>query len=293
MVAKGVGFIFGYVRINKGELKVKEYEAYRGIYCSVCRSLGKNYGPAARMILSYDMTFLAMVRLASDNVVPCYKPGRCPFNPSKKCNYCTNCDEELNFVCAAAIIMFYYKVRDNISDSPFFKKILMLFLLPFAIVKRNKAKRLYPEIEAIIAESIVKQTECENKKTASFDEAAHSSAEALGKIFALNAKDKQNELYRFGYFVGRWVYLIDAADDLKSDIKYKSFNVFVNNFNLTNERINEDQVEKIRSTLNMSCACAIDAFEKTEFTVMLPVIENILFDGMEQAVENILKGKNK
>lgn len=54
--------MFGYVRIDKGELKVKEYEAYRGIYCSLCRALSKRYGLFSRLILSYDMTFLAMVR---------------------------------------------------------------------------------------------------------------------------------------------------------------------------------------------------------------------------------------
>ena len=285
--------MFGYVRIHKDELKVREYEAYRGIYCSVCRSLGKNYGILSRMILSYDVTFLAIVKLAASNTVPCFKGGRCPFNPSKRCNYCTNAKDQLDFVCAAAIIMFYYKIRDNIADSGFFKKLLMFLILPYAAMKRKKAARLYPEIEEIVASSIEAQAAIEKDNPSSFDKVAHASADALGKIFALGADDKAQELYRMGYFVGRWVYLTDAADDIKSDLKHGSFNVFVGSFSLTDECITDEQKEKIRSTLNMSCACAIQAFEETQFTVMLPIIENILFDGMEVVVKNILERKSK
>ena len=115
--------MFGYVRTDKGELKVKEYELYRGLYCSLCKALSKRYGVLSRFILSYDMTFLVLVRLCEKNISPTFKGGRCPFNPAKKCNYCTNAEEEYDFVCAAAILMFYYKVKDNIGDSRFFKKI--------------------------------------------------------------------------------------------------------------------------------------------------------------------------
>ena len=97
--------MFGYVRVYKEELRVREYETYRGVYCTLCRALGKRYGVFARLILSYDMTFFAIVRLSADGVVPSFRPGRCPFNPTKKCNYCTFSSNSISFLlmCIASI----------------------------------------------------------------------------------------------------------------------------------------------------------------------------------------------
>ena len=173
--------MFGYVRVDKGELKVREYEAYRGLYCSLCRALSKRYGVFSRLLLSYDSTFLAMVRLSKDGILPNFRPGRCPFNPAKRCSYCTNAEAQFDFICAVVVLMFYYKVKDDLSDESFFRRLLVLLLLPFASLWRKKALRCYPMIDRIISDSVAKQAETEAEKTDSFDRAAHASADALGK----------------------------------------------------------------------------------------------------------------
>ncbi len=282
--------MFGYVRTDKGELKVREYELYRGLYCSLCKALSKRYGVFSRFILSYDMTFLVLVRLCEKGISPSFKGGRCPFNPAKKCNYCTNAEEEYDFVCAAAILMFYYKVKDNIEDSRFFKKLFFFLLLPFAAFKRKKAKKLFPALDELIFDSMKKQSETEKENTSSPDKAAHYSADALGKIFAFGFSKKSAELYRFGYFVGRWVYLIDALDDIESDIKSGSFNVFVNKYSLKTKELPEEAKHEIISTLNQSSAEAIRAFKSTGCALLGEIIENILFGGMSRMAENVLKG---
>ena len=76
--------MLGYVRICKEELKVKEYELYRGLYCSLCRRLGREYGQLSRLMLSYDVTFLVLVALSAADVTPQFRRGRCPFNPTAK-----------------------------------------------------------------------------------------------------------------------------------------------------------------------------------------------------------------
>lgn len=285
-----IAVMFGYIKTDKGELKVKEYELYRGLYCSLCKHLGKNYGVFSRLILSYDMTFLVLVRLCEKGISPNFKGGRCPFNPAKRCNYCTNADEEYDFVCAAAILMFYYKVKDNIEDSGFFKKLFFFLLLPFAFFKRKKAKRLFPNLDSIIRDSIEKQRETEKTNTDSLDKAAHASADALGKIFSLGFEEKERELYRFGYFVGRWVYLVDAADDIESDLKSHSFNVFVNRFSLSSGELSKEALKEIEGTLNVSSAQALEALKKTDCKISTSIIENILEGGMLCTARNVLKG---
>ncbi len=283
--------MFGYIKTDKGELKVKEYELYRGLYCSLCKALSKRYGVLSRLILSYDMTFLVLVRLSQKGLSPSFKAGHCPFNPAKKCNYCTNAESEYDYVCAVAVLMFYYKIKDNIKDSAVFKKLLFYFLLPLAARWKRKATKLFPQLEAIISNAIDEQEKTEKQKTASPDMAAHNSAAALGKIFSFGFDEKEQELYRFGYFVGRWVYLLDALDDIESDIKHKSYNVFINKYSLEKFELTPDIEHEIVATLNQSSAEAIKAFKSTGCGLLGEIIENILYGGMQIAVENVLKGK--
>ena len=132
--------MLGYVRINKPELKVKEYELYKGLYCSLCKAMGKHFGLLSRLTLSYDITFLVLVRMSFLGTVPDFRTGRCPFNPAKKCNYCKNSEDQFRYAAAVSMMMFYYKIKDNICDGSFFKKLLMYLILPYAYLKNKKAK---------------------------------------------------------------------------------------------------------------------------------------------------------
>lgn len=281
----------GYVRILKPELKVREYETYRGIYCALCKTLGREYGIFSRLLLSYDLTFLTVVLLSVQNELLSFKGGRCPFNPSKKCNYC-NCNNEIfPYTAAVTVLMFYYKLRDEIADGGFLKKIPAYILLPYACFLRKKAIKKYGRLDDIISVSMEKQSLCERKNTSSVDEAAHNSADVLGKIFTFFEDNK--ELYRFGYLVGRWVYLTDAADDLKSDIKSGSYNVFRNRFSLnTEDDITDQTVKDIKEALNYCQGALAETYIKADFGSLSPIIENVIFDSFTNTSLNVTKGIN-
>ncbi len=284
--------MFGYVKINKPELKVKEYEAYRGIYCSLCKALGKYFGQLARLTLSYDVTFLVLARLSLFADLPSFKGGRCPFNPAKSCNYCVGADEQFKYAASVSMMLFYHKVRDNISDSSFFKRLLMYLVLPYAFLKNKKAKKYYPEIEKKIAEAMEMQTLREKEGTSSADKAAHESAHALGLIISEGTGEKKESAYRFGYGIGKWVYLCDAADDMLKDMKNKSYNPFLLKYNIKDEKdITEEVKEGIEGQLNMSCALACEAYEEIKDKTLSSIVENIIYEGTEKVMNNILKGK--
>lgn len=285
--------MLGYVKTYKPEMKIKHYEAYRGIYCSLCKTLGRQYGVLSRMLLSYDVTFLTVVMLSVKNALPTFKKGRCPFNPAKRCHYCVDCNTDFSFAAALTVLMFYYKVRDNISDSGFFKGLLMRMLLPYAGRLRKKALKKYKRLDDLIAGGMRRQAYTERSNTNNTDKAAHESADLLGRIFCYD--DAENiTLYRFGYAVGRFVYLIDAADDIGNDLKNKSFNVFVNRFSLqTKDGLTDEMKEQIEATLNMSRAQALEAFSNLNTEVFVPIVENILTDGMDGSINKVLKGKDK
>ncbi|MBQ7118036.1 MAG: hypothetical protein IJN88_07480 [Clostridia bacterium] len=282
--------MFGYVRVNKPEMKVKEYEVYRGIYCSLCRSMRKSFGVLSALTLSYDLTFFALCRLSFAGRIPTFKGGRCPYNPTKKCNYCQNGEEELRYAAAVSMMMFYFKVRDNIADGTFFRRLLMYFILPYALLKYRKAKRLYPEAAEIIEGAMKEQSATEKSGTDSPDRAAHSSADALGRL--LDYGFGSESIYRFGYGTGKFVYLCDALDDIEKDIKKKSYNVFVNKYSLT-AKPSDEVKEGIKKSLNMSLAIVSEAYSEIENKSLTPLVENIIYEGTENTMNDILKGKVK
>ena len=68
-------YLFGYIRPKIPELKVREYDQYKGIYCSLCKRMGKEYGIASRFALSYDSTFLVLMMLGLEASVHRFNPG--------------------------------------------------------------------------------------------------------------------------------------------------------------------------------------------------------------------------
>lgn len=285
--------MFGYVKINKPEMKVKEYEAYRGIYCSLCKTMRKNFGVLSALTLSYDITFLAAARMAFQGKVPSFKGGICPYNPTKKCNYCKNCEDELLYAAAVSVMMTYYKIKDNIADGSFFEKILMYLLLPLVFFKFRKAEKLFPEVAFMIKENIERQAQTEKSMTDSTDKAAHETADMLGRVFSYGLEKEKGKFYRFGYGVGKWIYLCDGAEDIEKDIKKKSYNVFAIKHGLSTGNISDEIKEEIKGSLNMSLAFAEEAWRETENKTMIPIIENIIYDGMNNVMNNILKGKDE
>ena len=122
------------------------------------------------------------------------------------------------------------------------------------------------------------------------DRAAHASADALGKLVRLGAKERAEDFYRFGYCVGRWVYLIDAADDLKKDFKHHNYNVFLRRFAPESPILSDEAKAEITATLEMTQANAIQALEDTGLTVLYPILKNVVLLGMHRQTEQIMKG---
>lgn len=286
--------MLGYVKVNKPEMKIKEYETYKGIYCSLCKAMGKYFGAVSRLTLSYDITFLVISRLCFLGTVPCFEGGRCAFNPAKKCNYCKNSENELRYASAVSMMLFYFKVKDNIADGNIFKRLLMYLILPWASLKYKKAKKMYEDVASTIAECMHLQAQIEAKGTDITDEAAHQSAHALGKILSYDMDDKDGSIYYFGYGIGKWVYLIDAADDIEKDLISGSYNVFVNKYDLQKGEDIKSIKADVEGTMNMCGGFFSSAYEKIENKTMTPIMENIIFDGMYKTLDNVLnKEKSK
>lgn len=300
--------MFGYVRPQKFEMLVREYDEYLGIYCSLCKELGRRYGLTARLALNYDCTFYALFLLATQkDGCPSFTNGRCCVNPLKKCYYCkTEKDEkdEKTFAaaCALTVILTYYKLLDNINDSRTIKKTAYYSIYPILWLKHKKAAKNYPEIEGIVSESMRAQSEIEKKDKPGIDLCAQPTAEMLKGILRLSAEKKGAEpaasrlFCHLGYYLGRWIYIIDAADDLEKDIESGAFNPFIIKFGLNKSSAEEDILaakKYANGTLNMSLSRIGEAVDLLGFNSLGAITRNILLKGLPQMQKELLFKKEK
>ncbi|MEM1483638.1 DUF5685 family protein [Oscillospiraceae bacterium PP1C4] len=286
--------MFGYVKPCKPQMKVCEYEIYKAVYCGLCKQLGQQYGPFSRLTLSYDFTFLALLDMSLADTQQQFTHKRCMLNPMKKQPCCGDC-EQLGFSSGVAMMMFYYKALDNYQDGGFAEKALSLFYLPFARHAFQKAGETYPEVARIMYETVSKQSVIEDELCDSVDRACEPTALALSGICGLLSRDdsQRRVLERFGYLLGRYVYLSDALDDLEEDIKKHNYNPF-----LLREKItfpDSEQFASIREnakgSLFLTIGELIKTYELLELHHYKPILDNIVQLGLRDTVERILLPK--
>lgn len=273
--------MFGYVTINKPELKIKEYETYKGVYCTLCKAMGREYGLLSRFLLSYDGAFYVMYKLGLTNDEIKVSNSRCSFNPCKKCMKIT-CDNNIyQLACAITVILAYFKLVDNLHDSNFFKKIILYIIYPYFAYINKKAKKKYPDLFDIVNNGMAEQFALEKESDISIDKSAHPTAEILSRLFAYGETDDNKEnAQQFGYQLGRVVYFLDAFDDYEKDMKENSFNPFKNC---------DDIVEISTHTINMSIGALTESLKKHTFDNFSAIIENIIYDGLNLQMDRIIK----
>jgi hypothetical protein len=285
--------LFGYIKPFKPELKIKEFEQYNAVYCGLCHAIGKRYGLIARLILNYDLTFLAMLKLNNNNCTG-FDNKRCIVHPFKK-HSCSKPSQDMDLVADIAVIMLYYKLKDNFTDGNILHKILLLFILPCVALIHKKAAKNQSETETLVKNYVLEQHTVEQKKSSSIDEAAHPTAMMMSELAKSCAKNEsEKRIYeRFGYFLGRWIYITDAQDDIKADTKHKNYNPFVVSYEIKVDTELKAIHEKAKMLLN-SCI-----YEMTAAYELLPkgcydsIISNIIYLGLVEQERLINEGKKE
>lgn len=292
--------MFGYIRPLKSEMLIKEYDAYKAVYCQLCRVMGDSLGIGTRFTLSYDAAFYSLVSLGINGSKVTLNEKKCTCNPLKKCKFLCSNGEEYQKAAALSVIMTYHKFLDNIDDDNFLKSIGSRVFLPYMKRKYKKAKKSYPFIAEVIQNAMDEQKIAETAAEISLDACCQPTAQMLSLLFEELGKGDAAlsiVLKEFGYFLGRWVYLMDAADDLQSDLKSKSFNPLISTLNLQSfignkEGLSKEERDKAdtycNEALNANLAMMIPAVNLLNFSGFTAIVENIVFKGLPQIQKEIL-----
>lgn len=282
--------MFGYIRTDTPELKVREHEFYRGTYCGLCRSMGKCTGQCSRMALSYDFVFLALVRLAMEKTEVSFSQKRCLAHPLKKRNS-MNDNPVLRYCAGAAAILNYHKLRDDLVDEKGGKRLRAVLLRPFVARARKSALRSgLEELDRAVAAGLAALAETEKKQIASVDIPAQIFGNILGEIVGFGLEDGSDRRIarRLGQQVGRWIYIADALDDMEEDRKKERYNPFLLLYGgtLPEKDAKLSIADALKNEL-YGAEAAVDLMDMENPTEK-NLILNILYSGMPGRIEEIL-----
>lgn len=278
--------MFGYIIVNKQEMKFKEFDCYQSYYCGLCQSLKERYGRSGQMTLSYDMTFVAM--LLSALYEPETQQGRCKCIAHPLEAHPTRRNEFTDYAADMNILLSYYKSLDDWMDEHRYAGRMTGMLLKKKndrITERypKKAERIYTLLENIHL--------YEKAKEENLDLASGCFGEIMAEIFAWKQDEWEADLRRMGFFLGKFIYLMDAYEDIGKDEKSGNYNVFLYRKRMAE---NEEAFEKEAYTiLKMMMAECSRAFEKLPILENVEILRNILYSGVWCRYEMVRKEGKK
>lgn len=294
--------MFGYVGASLPEMKLKEHELYKALYCGLCREMGRTTGCLSRLSLSYDFVFYAVIRMISRREFPKTEKFRCAVHPFKK-RICACGSETLKEAAMLSALLSDEKLLDDISDGKHIKKALYSSLRPFSRHMVKKARRNGLSGEENIREPIKELYREEKTDRQSVDIYADRFGEALAEVFAFGESgDKKRILSEIGRYTGKFIYIADAIDDFADDRKNGSFNPIISLYGeeaaetvngkiYLSSRIAESIKEAAMLNLR-EIALAYELLDKEE-NMLSALARNIIFFGMPEKLECIIKKATK
>lgn len=286
--------MFGYLKLHKPELKFKDYDYFKAVYCGICKNIKNRYGNIPRFTLNYESSFLAIL-LMEDKNQKNTKSTRCLLHPFKKFNIIKK-NKAIEYAADVNILLAYFKNLDNILDE---KNVKSKFYHCFLKKYYKKVVKKYPDKCKKLNNIISQINNLESKKLANIDLIASKFGNFMKNIFIppweINNKQKRI-LKETGFQIGRWIYFIDALDDLKNDLKNNQFNPLIEQFKLTkNKKLDKNLFSLMKESLTMNldrlsaCIELLDPFENKT------ILRNIIYISMNKKTNFIINKlfKNK
>ncbi len=256
--------MFGYLTVNPLQLSKQDRRLYRSFYCGLCDVLQERYGTEGRKTLSYDLTFIAIL-LTSVYDLPSETGRRnCPLHPVRKHDYIIS--EATGFACDMNLLLYYYKCLDDYHDenkNSAYRKALKLE----EHVQRIREK--YPRITAEIADRLAEISEYEKHNTLNADLPANSFGILMSQILSFRDDETGETLRAFGYHLGRFIYLMDAAMDIKYDLRHQLYNPLI-----TTDASQRHEI------LELVMADVMAVYEKLPVNRYTNIIENVIYSGI-------------
>ncbi len=298
--------MYGYIVVNQDELRGREMKEYRRFYCGLCHALRRRYGFAGQSSVNYDSTFLAILLTGLYDYENVKRSRRCVVHPLKAQEYLEN--DAIEYAADMNVVLTYLKCRDDWRDEKKSLRYLYGRLLgargqELSQAQGDKVRAIFgamkhfAETERAAAmrdreEAETGQDACEDRQRAKkeprrcspserLDALAAGFGDVLGEVFAWKNDEWQQTLREVGFHLGKFIYLLDAWDDLERDKKSGCFNPLIA---VERRRTEENTQEKLRlwvhKLLELTAADCAAAFEQLPIIDYAEILRNILYSGM-------------
>ena len=260
--------MFGFVIASLEELSEEQKNRYQSVYCGICRAIREADGQLCRLGLSYDMAFLALLLMSL------YEPdeengrGRCIAHPAKTLPWTDN--EYIRYAARMNVALAAYKARDDWQDDGKYSAKLLA-----TIFGRHEAEiaAAYPRQCAAIESCIRRLSALEKAQCPNPDEPAGCFGELMAELLVVHEDRWAEDLRQMGFYLGRFIYLADAAIDFRRDVKHGKYNPFAA------QGCGED-FEKWEQYLVLAMAQCTDSYERLPLVEDKGILDNILYSGI-------------
>jgi hypothetical protein len=275
--------MLGYIVPCMGELKMREFKIYNAYYCAVCKAIKERYGELPRLMLSYDATFLALLFTAMENAADSITEFRCGVHPWRKKLLHTG-GAAVDYAADMLVLLAYHHLEDDKRDEHAVRGYAGTLL--FRRAYRRSAARL-PEKAEVVRARLDDLARIEagagdpSSKSLDIDAVSEPFAKLMEEMMdGPNFDTGRSRILRvMGYNLGKWVYLIDAADDLEKDRKSGAFNPL---------KSGDWPTERLRFTLEMCLSETAKAFELLKLYKNEAILHNIIYLGLREKTDGVL-----
>lgn len=280
--------MFGYVRPALTQLSQEEKELYQSAYCGLCHEMGKRHGFWTRFTLNYDLTLLAIllqICQGGDRTV-CQ---RCPAHPIRKPKACLR-GPGMERAADVSLILTWHKLDDDVKDHGFWSGLPYRFLRRWFHRPYRRAAQACPGFVDQVQGCLERLDQLEAQRSTRLDAVAHEFAAMLASAASEQAQgDQARILQQLLYHLGRWIYLMDAWDDLDEDRACGRYNPLDARF----EGKAKEEQEYVATTCTHSVRLAYSAASLLELGEWERVLENILCVGLPAVQSAVMDGRWK
>ena len=265
--------MFGYINLNRKELAGESVKAYQAYYCGLCQ-----------MLLNYDMTFLVALLSGLYELGHKETEFTCPLHPTKKQKAWTN--EATEYAADMNVILAYHNFEDDWKDNKAYTK----RALAKAFSKDYKRiQKKYPRQVKSILRYTEELARAEAAEEENIDVIAGLTGEMLGEVFAWKEDEWAEELRCLSFYMGKFIYLMDAYEDLEQDKKRQEYNPFAKMV-CEQEKDFETFAKLILTSMMSECA---KSFERLPILQHADILRNVLYSGVWSKYEYIQLKKKK
>jgi len=276
--------VFGYLAPLKSELKVREMEVYNAYYCAICHAVKRRYGELPRLMLSYDAVLIAMLSaaLSGGTEALSFSTFRCFNNPLKKRDEAAP-SKAIDYAADVMVLLGWYGLKDGKDDRDQGNPLKSALTVAGEAALRNAglwAAEKLGDKARICDECLSEQRKLEISETDSLDRVADPTGRLMETL--LDFKDMpelSSKLRKLGYHLGRYIYIIDAADDLEKDRKSGAYNPLL---------LRPETPENLKTAIVLDLAGAGEILKELPLKYHKTIIDNIIYLGLRAKVDEVL-----